>query len=234
MSETVLEGKPPLPLESVERRIIGALIEKAMTTPDLYPLTANALVAACNQKNNRDPVMSLESDTIDEALLSLKAKGLVLCVLPATGRTERWKHLTKEYFGVSRVERAVLAELLLRGAQTEGELRGRASRMAPIETLEELRAVLEGLAQRGFVQRISQDGRQRGAIWTHLLCSPRELAEAQARASSETPASTRAPARSGDDDRWTRIEASLTSLRAEIDELRQQLNRLTPGQTDTR
>lgn len=169
------ETRGPGPLNRTQRRVLGVLVEKAFCTPENYPLTANSLLAGCNQKSNRDPVLSLESDAIDTALLELKDMGLAIRVLPATGRTERWKHNMKEAWGLERPERAVLAELLLRGAQAEGELRARVSRMVEISTLEELRSVLEELARRGFALRLSPEGRRRGVTWTHLVCSASEL-----------------------------------------------------------
>ncbi|MFO0949085.1 MAG: DUF480 domain-containing protein [Planctomycetota bacterium] len=168
-------GKGPVPLNRIQRRVLGVLVEKAFCTPENYPLTANSLLAGCNQKSNRDPVLNLESDAIDTALLELKDLGLAIRVLPATGRTERWKHSMKEAWQLERPQRAVLAELLLRGAQAEGELRARVSRMVEIPTLEELRVVLEELASRGFALRLSPEGRRRGVTWTHCVCSESEL-----------------------------------------------------------
>jgi uncharacterized protein YceH (UPF0502 family) len=165
----------PLPLNRTQRRILGVLIEKAICTPENYPLTANSLVAGCNQKSNRDPVLNLPPDAVDEALLSLKDLGLVIRVLPASGRTDRWKHAVKEFWGLERTQRAILAELLLRGPQTEGELRTRTSRMVDVPTLEDLRTQLEQMADRGFVRRVSSEERRRGVVWTHLVCSEEEL-----------------------------------------------------------
>lgn len=184
----------PLPLNRNQRRVLGVLVEKAFTTPENYPLTANSLVAGCNQKSNRDPVVNLEPDVVDTALLELKELGLVIRVLPATGRTDRWKHALKEKWGLERGERAVLAELLLRGPQSEGELRGRASRMVEIPTLEGLATILEGLAQRGFVLRLSPEGRRRGVIWTHQVCSSAELDRMRAAVPAEVDSDDFVPA----------------------------------------
>lgn len=186
----------PLPLNRVQRRALGVLVEKAFTTPENYPLTANSLLAGCNQRSNRDPVVSLEPDAVDSALLELKDLGLVIRVLPATGRTDRWKHALKEKWGLERGERAVLAELMLRGPQSEGELRGRASRMVEIPTLEELGTILDGLAARGFVLRLTPAGRKRGVIWTHLVCSPAELERMRSAVPAESDGDEAAPAAS--------------------------------------
>src|SRR3954447_11527964 len=162
------EGTPsePAPLAVLdvnERRVLGVLIEKAKTTPDAYPLSVNALVTGSNQKSNRDPVMELDDDDVLEALTRCKNKGLVMKVIG--GRVERWRHLLYETWHVDKVELAVLAELLLRGPQTEGELRGRASRMEPIDDLDALRRVLKPLVDRNLVVYLTSEGR--GAMVTH-------------------------------------------------------------------
>src|SRR5829696_854322 len=130
---------PPLSLH--ERRILGVLVEKAKTTPDAYPMTVNALVTGSNQKSNRDPVLSLEDLDVEDALASCQKKGLVIRIT-GSGRVEKWRHDLYEDWTHDKVELAILAELLLRGPQTEGELRGRASRMDPIEDLDALRTIL--------------------------------------------------------------------------------------------
>lgn len=170
-----LQAVPVRVLTSDERRVLGVLIEKAFCTPDAYPLTANALITGCSQKSNRDPVLELPAHRVDEALLSLQKSGLVTRVFPATGRTERWRHNLKDVWQLERAQRAVLGELLLRGTQTEGDLRARASRMVDVGSLEEMRAVLEGLESRQIVKRLSPEGQKRGVFWTHQLYSPQEL-----------------------------------------------------------
>jgi uncharacterized protein YceH (UPF0502 family) len=165
------ESWPVLDLH--ERRVLGVLIEKAKTTPDAYPLSLNALVTGCNQKSNRDPVLNLSDADVELALAGLQKKTLVLR-LTGSGRVERWRHIAYETWRVDKVELAVLAELLLRGAQTEGELRGRASRMEPIEDLDKLRAVLKNLTERGLVIYLTPQGR-RGTVLTHGFCNPQDL-----------------------------------------------------------
>ncbi len=155
-----------LPMGRIARRVLGVLIEKGMCTPEQYPLTLNSLTTGCNQKSARDPVTDYTSDQIEEAVISLQKLGLVNRVQTASGRTDRWRHTLKESWLLEKPERAVLGELLLRGPQTEGDLRSRASRMAEIPTLEDLKTALLGLANKGIVKRLSPAGRH--AAW----CGP--------------------------------------------------------------
>jgi len=166
---------PPMPLTREQRRVLGGLVEKAFATPESYPLTINAAVAGCNQKSAREPVMDLNADQVTDALGELKELGLVECVFPASGRTERWRHVLKEAWGLDGRERAALAELMLRGPQTEGDLRGRASRLQEFTSLEDVNAVLASLAEEGFARRLSPDHVKRGVVWTHLLFPEEEL-----------------------------------------------------------
>lgn len=134
-------------LDEFERRVLGALMEKALAQPEYYPMTLNALVAACNQKQNRNPVMSLGEDTIYEALERLRERHLVTLVFPAPGaRTNRYKHEVDAAFGWQPRERAVMTELLLRGPQTAGELRTHCSRLMPFESLDAVSLVVDCLA----------------------------------------------------------------------------------------
>ena len=135
-------------LNPLERRVMGVIVEKAKTTPDVYPMTLNSLVTGCNQKSNRDPVMNVDNVEVEETLDALQAKGLVIKV--TGGRADRWRQALYEVWLVSKTELAVLAELLLRGPQTEGELRGRAARMEPIDDIEQLRAILKPLADESW------------------------------------------------------------------------------------
>ena len=162
------------PLTGRERRVLGVLVEKAKTTPEAYPLTINALTTGCNQKSNRDPVTNYDVDDIEEFLVGLRKKGAVVMV-EGSGRVVRWKHTLYDWLKVSKVELAVLAELMLRGAQTEGDLRSRASRMEPLPDLTSLQTVLDALQSRGLVIRLSPPGQQRGVVVTHGLYPPDEL-----------------------------------------------------------
>jgi uncharacterized protein YceH (UPF0502 family) len=166
---------PLSPLSPEERRVLGVLVEKQKTskTADSYPLTLNALTTGCNQKSNRDPVMDLTDDDVEEVLTALQKQGLVMRMTGS--RVDRFRHLLYEAWGVQKLELAVLAELLLRGAQTKGELRGRASRMDPIDTLDDLEHVLRPLVERKLVVYLAPPDR-RGTVLTHGFHTPDELA----------------------------------------------------------
>ena len=158
-------------LNIVERRVLGVLVEKQKTT-ETYPLTLNSIVTACNQKSNRDPLLDLKDDAVEEGLRSSQQKGLVMQVI--SGRVDKWKHKLYEAWNASSVELAVLAELLLRGPQTEGELRGRASRMDDIRDVDHLREILKPLTERKLVIYLGPEGR-RGTVLTHGFHDPHEL-----------------------------------------------------------
>jgi hypothetical protein len=173
MTESAAE-RAWVPLDARERRVLGALVEKGKTTPEYYPMTLAALVAGCNQKSNRDPVTNYDADDIEEILQGLRKIGAAVMV-EAGGRVVRWKHTLYDWLKVSKVEIAILAELLLRGPQTEGDLRARASRMEPLPDLPTLQAHLEALAARGLVVYLSPPGQRRGVVVTHGLYPPDEL-----------------------------------------------------------
>jgi uncharacterized protein YceH (UPF0502 family) len=160
------------PLDANERRVLGVLIEKGKTTPEQYPLSLNAVVTGCNQKSNRDPVMHLDEESASRALTSLRQCGAVAEVF-GSGKIPRYRHLAYEWLGVGKEELAIMGELLLRGEQSEGDLRGRASRMDPIPDLEALRTHLDALASRGLVVWLSPPGR--GRMLTHGLLPEEKL-----------------------------------------------------------
>src|ERR1700736_1738614 len=135
-------------LNNVEARVLGALVEKDITTPDYYPLSLNALVNACNQKNNRDPVMTLGEETVREAIATLQEKRLAGPATGADSRVTKYEHRLQEVFNFDRREIAILCVLLLRGPQTPGELRTRADRMYHFEALEDVVSTLDRLSQR--------------------------------------------------------------------------------------
>ncbi|TWT87480.1 hypothetical protein Mal64_30190 [Pseudobythopirellula maris] len=235
-------------LASRERRILGALVEKAKTTPDAYPLSLNALRSACNQKSNRSPQMTLDEDQIDEAIDALRQKGAV-SVVQGDSRVERYRHLAYDWLGVDKTELAVMAELLLRGEQTVGELRGRAARMEPIKGISELEPVLVSLKNKGLLLYLSPPGR--GAVVTHNLYGPSELDRLKrdlklddgAPAAAATPAAASSaaptaptpqaapPAPAPADSDWrpefaalrAEFEETITELRDEIETLRQRV-----------
>lgn len=170
---------PQVPLlDPNDRRVLGVLIEKGLTTPEYYPMTVNALIAGCNQKNGRDPVTQLDEAAVVAALRSLEQQGLALSVIGDSGRVARWRQELGQKFQLNAVELAIVGELLLRGAQSEGDLRGRASRMRPIETLDALREVLAQLRAKQFVIRLSPEGSARGVRWTHTLGPHEEVQSA--------------------------------------------------------
>ena len=215
-------------LDVQQRRLLGVLVEKAKTTPDVYPMSVNALMTGANQKSNRDPLLNLSEEDIDETLLELQKKNLVTQV--QGGRVVRWRHNLYDQWTSSKVGMAVITELLLRGPQTEGELRGRASRMEPIEDLETLRSLLQPLAERRLVVFLGPEGR-RGTLITHGFHAPAELEALRSRAAigepeTAPPRLVAAPAPS------PALQNSLAELKAEIADLRSQLERVaqrSPG-----
>lgn len=154
------------PLEASQRRVLGVLIEKAKTTPAGYPMSVNAIVTGCNQKNNREALAPLDDTATERALsdlIALKAASEIDWL----GRVPKYKHHAHEWFGVTPVELAVLTELMLRGAQQLGELRARASRMEPIADQAELKAIVDGLIERGLMVALTPPGR--GQVVSHAL-----------------------------------------------------------------
>ncbi len=166
-----------LELSFNERRVLGVLAEKSLTTPEQYPLTLNSLVNGCNQKSCRDPVSYLGEDEVLDALDTLRSKQLITLVRSMGGRTDRYKHRFTDTLEIEGRKAAVLVELLLRGPQTDGELRQRASRMVTIPTLPDLAATLDELRDHGgvcYVRRLGPEGRRRGVKYAHTLYSPGE------------------------------------------------------------
>jgi|GEM_PF-218311 len=160
-------------LKNVERRVIGVLIEKELSQPDYYPMTRNALMAGCNQKQNRDPVTALDEEIVARTIEELRRRGLVTEIVPGHGggRVNRYRHEAETALGWEQEERAVMAELLLRGPQTVGELRTRCSRMVPFENLESVAGVLQRLTEREprLVRAVPREPGQSAVRYTHLL-----------------------------------------------------------------
>lgn len=205
------------PLTPEQRRVLGVLIEKAKTTPAGYPMSVNAVVAGCNQKNNRDPIVAYDDFDVEKVLTEMQTLGVVK-EIDWVGRVPKYKHLAYEWLGVNPVELAVLGELLLRGPQTLGDLRGRASRMETIEDLAALKPIVDGLVDRGMVVELTPPGR--GQLVTHGLYTANEIGELRARegrAASPGPVARPAEAPA--------VPAS-SDLRAEVSELRAELQRL--------
>ncbi|MCH2181999.1 MAG: YceH family protein [Mariniblastus sp.] len=162
------------PLRSTERRVLGVMVEKSKTTPDIYPMTVNAIATGSNQKNNRKPQMQLTADDVVDALTGLRDAGVVT-EIHGDGRAVKYRHHLYDWLGVDRVELAVMAELFLRGEQTMGDLRGRASRMEKIPDLAALKLVLASLTQKNLVIALTAPGR--GQKLTHNLYLPEQLVE---------------------------------------------------------
>src|SRR5581483_154858 len=155
-----------------EQRVLGALLEKQYVTPDVYPMTMNGLLAASNQTSNRNPVVRYEESTVHRALDGLREKGLLRIVYSPSNRATKYRQVFEEERRLTRHEAAVLCVLLLRGPQTVGELRGRTERLATFASLEEVEAVLGGLARRedeALVRRLERQPGQKDARWVHLL-----------------------------------------------------------------
>jgi hypothetical protein len=201
-------------LSDVEVRVLGALVEKDITTPDYYPLSLNALVNACNQKNNREPVMALNEDAVRAALESLQAQRLAGPASGADSRVTKYEHRLQEVFNFDRRETAILCVLMLRGAQTPGELRGRTERMYRFEELEDVVATLEKLSQRdpALVAVLPRQPGTKESRYVHLLAEKPEGAAAVATVGLGESS-----------DRVERLEAEVAELRKEVGEIREQL-----------
>lgn len=165
------------PLNSRQRRVLGVLVEKAKTTPDVYPMTVNGIVAGCNQKSNREPLMSLAGEDVEQILTELRALGAVT-LIQGVGRVEKFRHNFYEWLGIDKAESAVMTELLLRGAQTLGELRGRAARMEPLPDVNALKQVVDLLLKKNLMIELTPAGR--GQVVSHNLYKERELVELRA------------------------------------------------------
>jgi hypothetical protein len=205
-------------LEPLECRVLGVLVEKAQTTPAQYPLTLNALVTGCNQLSNRHPVMQVSEERALEALDTLRAKGLVREVMLSGSRVAKYRHHAREVLGVETPELVVLAELLLRGAQTSGEIRSRASRMHPLESIEALEAILKSLEERdpALVMRYAPAPGSRAPRWGQVLCPGHDEPAPGARSEEEPKA---APAEPGLAERVERLEATVARLQRKVDEI---------------
>jgi uncharacterized protein YceH (UPF0502 family) len=210
-----------------QRRVLGVLIEKAKTTPAGYPMTVNAIVSGCNQKSNRDPLTSLDDADVENTLNDLINMGAVE-EIDWVGRVPKYKHVAYDWLSVNKVELAVLGELLLRGAQALGELRGRAARMDPIADLAALKPIVDGLVERGLMIELTPPGR--GQIVSHNLYSGDELQELRAEftGSRPTATATRAhePVAVTASDRTPGWTAEIAKLRAEIADLRERVRDL--------
>ena len=208
-------------LSETEVRVLGALIEKDITTPDYYPLSLNALVNACNQKSNREPVMSLDEQAVRSAVESLQDKRLAGPSSGADSRVPKFEHRLQEAFNFTRGETAILCVLLLRGPQTPGELRGRTERMFRFEELSDVQSTLQRLME-GDDPVVAALPRQPGTKeirYAHLLAG-------SAVAARPETAPTGAETDTGEALRITRLEEQIAGLKSEVAELRQQVAEL--------
>jgi uncharacterized protein len=206
-------------LNSVEVRVLGSLIEKEITTPEYYPLTLNALVNACNQISNRDPVVSFDEKTVARALESLREKKLAWMVT-GVGRVPKYEHRFAEAFQLAAQEIAVLCVLMLRGPQTVGEIRGRTGRLYEFKELEEVDLTLQALmaAQSPFVMRLPRQPGTKEARYAHLLAGEVHVEERQPTSRIE-PVTVEVRQ---ENERLAALEADLVQVRADLTELQQQ------------
>ena len=210
-------------LNEVEIRVLGSLLEKDVITPEYYPLSLNALVSACNQKNNRDPTMSLTEDDVRQALHGLQEKHLAGLATSAEDRVTKYEHRLQEVFNLTRGENAIFCVLLLRGPQTPGELRGRSERMHPFEDLTDLQSTLQSLIHRHppLIKVLPRQPGTKEARYAHLLSGdvePKTNVDVDAaRIASSGIASL------ADSQRITHLENEVATLQREVADLKQQL-----------
>jgi uncharacterized protein YceH (UPF0502 family) len=203
-----------------EARVLGSLVEKEITTPDYYPLSLNALVNACNQKSNRDPMMNLNDDAVRQALHSLNEKGLAGNASSAgDSRVPKYEHRIQEAFNFTRRETAIMCVLMLRGPQTPGELRGRSERMHRFEDLTDVQSTLQKLMTREepLVKVLPRQPGTKESRYAHLLCGEKPEWEAPA------PMVEAHAENSEDSERLARLESEVADLRREIADLKQEL-----------
>lgn len=221
-------------LNAVERRVLGTLLEKSLASPEYYPMTLNALVAGCNQKNNRDPVTNLDEDAAWSALEQLRQHGLISKVLPGgASRVERYKHEVTAKWEWPKPQKAVMTELLLRGPQTIGELRTRANRLCAFDNLESVTAVIEWLAAQTppWIRELPRVPGQSVVRFAHTLYPPQEaesLAAADLRGSSAAPAPSAVSAGvpAALQSQVEALQTEVAELHESINELRRRLDRL--------
>jgi len=208
-------------LTETEVRVLGSLIEKDITTPEYYPLSLNALVNACNQKSNRDPVMQLNEDAVRDALDGLQQQRLAGPARGADSRVTKYEQRLQEVFNFTRAEIAVLCVLLLRGPQTPGELRGRSDRMHRFEALEDVQSALQKLMQREppLAKVLPRQPGTKESRYAHLLAG--DVAEAE----TSVPAGATAERNPADAEHIAHLEEEVADLRREISEVRDQLER---------
>ncbi|MGO9228768.1 MAG: YceH family protein [Bryobacteraceae bacterium] len=201
-------------LDAAEARVLGALLEKEIATPEYYPLSRNALVNACNQKSNRDPVVAYDESTVESALEGLRAKSLATRLTGRDIRVPKNSQRFTEQFNLGRREAALLCLLLLRGPQTGGELRSRSDRLYQFDDLAAVETTLQHLSELGFVVRLSRYAGSREPRWAHLLAgepvAPVEETQTASDAAAQSPLAERIAA----------LELEVAALRREFDDFR--------------
>ena len=210
-----------LSLTATEVRVLGSLIEKDSTTPEYYPLSLNALMNACNQKSNRDPVMHLDEDAVRDAIDGLQQQRMAGPAGGADSRVTKYEHRLQEVFNFTRPEIAVLCVLLLRGPQTPGELRGRAERLHSFAALDDVQSALQKLAQREppLVKVLPRQPGTKESRWVHLMAGDVVVEEMPQTAGVTSGRS------SVDAERIVKLEEEMTALRTEVGELKEQMER---------
>ncbi|MGD9588256.1 MAG: YceH family protein [Pyrinomonadaceae bacterium] len=206
-------------INEIEVRVLGSLVEKQLTTPEYYPLTLNALTAACNQKSNRDPVMSLGESEILSAIDSLRDKNLVYLFHGSTSRTVKYKHMLPSVYELDEAGTAVMTLLMLRGPQTAGEIRGRSDRLHEFGSIGEVQEMLDELARRDepLVIKLERQPGQKESRYAHLLSGP---VDPGMQLSPASPAASHGSAVSGLEDEVRELRKELNKLREEFDKFR--------------
>ena len=211
------------PLTDVEVRVLGSLVEKEVTTPDNYPLSMNALVLACNQTSNRDPVMRLDEDAVMQAIVPLRRRSFLRAIQPAGSRVTKYQHLLADALDLEARELAVLGVLMLRGPQTLAELFSRTERLAEFAEPAEVEATLEALVAREPEPRVARLARRPGqkeSRYAHLMSGEPTVSDAPDAAAAPYSGSGRSR---GDDERVAALERTVEELRAEMQALRDEL-----------
>ncbi len=206
-------------LNAIEIRVLGSLIEKHLSTPDYYPLSLNALVNACNQLSNREPVVSYDEDTVLKALDSLRKKGLVRAITGPEMRVPKYAHAVEDFFNLALQEIAVLCLLMLRGIQTLGEIRGRSGRLYEFSDLSEVELTLQGLIDRqpqALVVKLPRQPGTKESRYSHLLGGKVEIEQKSVEVKYQEQPS------SNDNERIDRLEKELEDLRRQVTTISQQ------------
>jgi uncharacterized protein YceH (UPF0502 family) len=211
-----MKGEMDIMLNDKEIRVLGCLIEKELTTPEYYPLSLNSLTNACNQKSNRNPIISYEEAAVEQGLAGLQSKGLARKTATAGSRVDKYLHTILDKFDLSKPEMAVLCELMLRGPQTAGEIRSRAERMSSFETLEKMEETLRGLMDHdpALVIQLPREAGRKERRFIHLLSGNSTIT-----ADAEQPAESSAPPLRTEE-RLRILEEEMEKLAAEVKELK--------------